>query len=162
YRSAGFQEFAACPVQRPDHRSQDQHQQNLFPDRPFLPRHGHQLADLVDREGPDDLDEMEDGSDPLLQEFQELVEDLFHGRDSVVRTTFKTSPDNARSRVAFRSRTYKLRAVAAPLSGYRRGIEQRQIVVDAPAIRPRLGAAARNVEDQAEQLPAGFFDGHLA
>src|SRR3954464_15238393 len=47
-------------------------------------------------------------------------------------------------------------------SRHRCGIEQGQIVVDAPAVRPRFGAAARDVEDQLEQLPAGLLDRHLA
>jgi hypothetical protein len=104
------------PVKRPEHGGQDQHQQYLLPDWPFRPWHGHQLADLVDREGPDQLDEMEDCSDPLLQEFQELVEDLLHGRDSVVRTIFKASSVNAPSCVVFRSWNYRLRRCGAAVT----------------------------------------------
>src|SRR5712664_2811190 len=54
-------------------------QQNLLQQRPLLPGHGHELGDLVDGPGPDQFDQMEDRRNPLLQEFQELIENLFHG-----------------------------------------------------------------------------------
>src|ERR1700675_2157361 len=50
------------------------------------------------------------------------------------------------------------RSEACFSSGYRPRREQRQIVMNAPAVGPYFGAAARNVEDQAEQVPAGLLD----
>src|SRR5436309_14900496 len=34
--------------------------------------------------------------------------------------------------------------------------------MNAPAVGPHLGASAGDLEDQAEQVPAGFLDGSLA
>src|ERR1700756_2472547 len=75
----------------------------------------------------------------------------------ILADIFRTSPRESfeNCRALKRARSYRR-------SGHRRRIEQREIVVDAPAIRPRLGAAARDIEDQAEQVPAGFLDGLLA
>jgi hypothetical protein len=43
----------------------------------------HHLGDLVDRPRPDELNKSEDRRNALLQELQELVENLFHGRTSL-------------------------------------------------------------------------------
>ena len=37
-----------------------------------------------------------------------------------------------------------------------------QVVVNAPAVGPHLGATARHIEDQAEQIPAGLLDRRFA
>jgi hypothetical protein len=79
YRCAGVEELPAYLEKRPDHSRQDQDQQNLLSQRPLLPRHGRELADLVHRPHPDELDEAEDGRNPIMQEFQKLIEHLFHG-----------------------------------------------------------------------------------
>jgi hypothetical protein len=81
-----FQQLSACSEKHPDHASQDQDQQKLLPQRPLLPWHGHELADLIDGPSPDQLDEMKDRSNALLQEFQQLIENLFHGRGSRIST----------------------------------------------------------------------------
>src|SRR4029077_11853040 len=81
---------------------QDQDQKKLLPQRPFLPRHRHQLADLVDRPGPDDFDEAENRRNTLMQEFQELIENLFHGQNPEARPHFaSTSSLNAKGSVGF-------------------------------------------------------------
>ena len=81
YRCTGLQEFPARSIKRPDHSRQDQDQKKLLPQRPFLPRHRHELADLLDRPSPDDFDETEDRRNPVVQEFQELIKNLFHIQD---------------------------------------------------------------------------------
>ncbi len=43
---------------------------------------------------------------------------------------------------------------AACGSGNRRGVEQRDRVVDAPAVRARLRPPARDIEDEAEEVHA--------
>jgi hypothetical protein len=43
----------------------------------------HHLGDLVDRPRPDELNKSEDRGNALLQELQELIENLFHGRASL-------------------------------------------------------------------------------
>src|ERR1700680_653425 len=53
-------------------------QKKLLPQRPLLPRHGRQSSDLIDRPGPDEFDEAEDRRNPVMQKFQELIENLFH------------------------------------------------------------------------------------
>src|SRR6516165_2884742 len=83
YRHAGSEKLSASPEKRPDHSSQDQHQQNLLPQRPLLPGHGHELADLVDGPGPDQLGKMKNCSNAFLQEFQQLIENLFHAQTPV-------------------------------------------------------------------------------
>ena len=63
------------------------------------------------------------------------------------------------------ARCRRLAGSGGPLdrpSGYGRRIEQREIVVDAPMVGPDLLAAARDVQNQAKQFPAGFFDRHFA
>src|SRR5882757_1461704 len=81
YRRTGLQELPARSIKCPDHSRQDQDQKKLLPQRPFLPRHRHELADLVDRPGPDQFDEAEDLRDPFAQEFQELIKNLSHIQD---------------------------------------------------------------------------------
>ena len=44
-------------------------------------------------------------------------------------------------------------------SGYRRRVEHRQRIMQAPLVRPCLLAAAGDVENVVENFPAGFFDG---
>ena len=80
YCRACLQKLAARSVKRPDHSHKDQDQKKLLPQRPLLPRHGHQPADLIDRPAPDEFDEAEDRRNPVMQEFQELIENLFHNR----------------------------------------------------------------------------------
>src|SRR5215510_5779845 len=79
-RRTCLQKLPTCPVERPEYRSQNQDQENLFQQRPLLPGYGHKFADLVDGPGPDQFDKTKDRSNALLQEFQQLIEDLFHGR----------------------------------------------------------------------------------
>jgi hypothetical protein len=50
----------------------------------LLPWRARQSGDLVDRPGPDQFDETEDRRDTVVQEFQELFENLFHGRTSLL------------------------------------------------------------------------------
>jgi hypothetical protein len=45
---------------------------------------------------------MKDRRNALLQEFQELVENLLHGRDSVVRAILGATKANAKLRIRFR------------------------------------------------------------
>src|SRR6202171_2047906 len=47
-------------------------------------------------------------------------------------------------------------------SGHRSRREQSEIVMNAPAVGPHLGAATRNLQNQAEQVPAGLLDGGFA
>ncbi|HWX58171.1 MAG TPA: hypothetical protein VN024_06620 [Bradyrhizobium sp.] len=81
YLGARLQKLAARSIKRPDHCHQDQDQQQLLPQRPLLPRLSCELADLIDRPGPDQLDKAENRCDPLVQKFQEFVENLFHELD---------------------------------------------------------------------------------
>src|ERR1700687_4929295 len=47
-------------------------------------------------------------------------------------------------------------------SGHRSRREQSEIVMNAPAVGPHLGAATRNLQNQAEQVPARLLDGGFA
>src|SRR5712691_10429190 len=66
-------------VERPDHGDRNDDQQDDLQQRPILPWRRRELGDLVDGPIPDEPDEAEDRSDPLLQEVQDLIENLMHG-----------------------------------------------------------------------------------
>src|SRR4051794_20831787 len=46
-------------------------------------------------------------------------------------------------------------------SGNRTGIEQREIVGNPPSLGPNLLAAARDIQDELEEVPSGLLDGSL-
>src|SRR5215468_6515347 len=71
-------ELLGSDEQRIGHSYDDE--QDLFPERPILPRHMRKLCDLVGRPRPDEMNEPEDLGNAPLQELQKLIENLLHGR----------------------------------------------------------------------------------
>src|SRR5207248_186670 len=78
--------------QRVNHRSDDKDEQDLLPKRPILQWHLQDFVDLVGRPRPDEANKSEDGGNALLQQLQELVENLLHGRPSLAPARCTVSP----------------------------------------------------------------------